>query len=62
VEANIVNDTINMTVGNHTLGGDPIPGVVKSLYIHYTNASGEYEAAIREGSILRIPDAGHTKL
>jgi hypothetical protein len=51
-----------MTVGNSTLGGDPIFGVVKNLYIRYQNTTGTYEANIREGSTLRIPDASHTKI
>jgi hypothetical protein len=44
------------------LGGDPIFGVTKNLYIRYQNTSGIYEANIREGSTLNIPDAGHTKI
>ena len=51
-----------MTVGNHTLGGDPILGASKALYIRYQNASGEYEATIQEGDSLRIPDFNHTQL
>jgi hypothetical protein len=62
VEANIVNDQVNMTVGNHTLGGDPLPGVTKALYIRYQNVSGEFEATISEGESLRIPDPSHTPL
>lgn len=62
VEENIVDDTVDMTVGNHTLGGDPIFGVSKALYIRYQNASGEYEATIQEGDSLRIPDSNHTQL
>lgn len=61
VAANIQNDTVSMTVGNHTLGGDPIFGVSKNLYIRYQNTSGIYDANIGEGSTLNIPDAGHTK-
>lgn len=62
VEASIQSNTVNMQVGNHTLGGDPIPGVYKSLYIKYQNQSGTYEATIWEGNTLRIPDPAHTKL
>ena len=62
IAAKIQNDTVTMTVGNSTLGGDPIFGVVKNLYIRYQNTSGTYEANIREGSTLRIPDASHTKI
>ena len=62
VEQNIVDDTVDMTVGNHTLGGDPILGASKALYIRYQNASGEYEATIQEGDSLRIPDFNHTQL
>jgi hypothetical protein len=61
-EQNVVDDTVDMTVGNHTLGGDPIFGVSKELYIRYQNASGEYEATIQEGDSLRIPDSNHTQL
>ncbi len=58
----IVDDTVDMTVGNHTLGGDPISGVSKTLYIRYQNASGEYETTLQEGENLRIPDSNHTRL
>lgn len=62
VEENIIDDTVDMRVGNYTLGGDPLSGVVKSLYIRYQNSTGEYEATIQEGDNLKIPDSGHTKL
>jgi hypothetical protein len=62
VVSKIVNDTVNMQVSNSTLGGDPAPGTVKYLYIKYQNQSGTYEANLREGTTLRIPDATHTKL
>lgn len=62
VMTKIVNDTVNMQVSNSTLGGDPVFGAVKYLYIKYQNQSGIYEANLMEGTTLRIPDATHTKL
>lgn len=62
VVSKIVNDTVNMQVSNSTLGGDPVFGAVKYLYIKYQNQSGTYGANLREGTTLRIPDATHTKL
>jgi hypothetical protein len=62
IEENIQNDEVVMDVGNHTLGGDPAPGVYKSLFVRYQNASGTYEATLWEGDTLRIPDASHTKI
>ena len=60
VQQNIRNDAVSMTVGNHTLGGDPIGGVWKSLYVKYRNLSGTFEATVMEGDALRIPDTSHT--
>ena len=62
VEANIQNDSVVMIAGNNTLGGDPIFGVVKNLYIRYQITSGQYEANILEGDTFRIPDDSHTKI
>ena len=49
IEAEIENNTVVLQVGNHTLGGDPIFGEPKTLYVRYRNESGEYEATISEG-------------
>lgn len=62
VSANIANDTVNMTAGNSTLGGDPLFGVVKSLYVRYQNAAGHFSRTVREGSKLQIPDNGALRL
>lgn len=62
IEENMLDNIVEMTVGNHTLGGDPIFGVSKTLYIRYQNASGEYEATLQKGETLRIPDSSHTQL
>jgi sulfur carrier protein ThiS len=61
VEGSIQNDMVNMRVGNAAFG-DPSPGKLKSLYIRYQNASGQYEANIRENLMLKIPDPSHTKI
>ena len=61
VEGNIQNDMVNMRVGNAAFG-DPSLGNLKSLYIRYQNASGQYEANIRENLMLIIPDPNHTKI
>ena len=62
IVANIVNGTVYLRVANDTLGGDPIYGVVKALYIHYKNAQGEFQANIPEGSYLTILDPTHQRI
>lgn len=46
--------TNGFTAGNHTLGGDPIFGKVKTLYVTITKADGIYEYSAREGSTLDL--------
>jgi hypothetical protein len=62
IEESVQNNTVEIEVGNHTLGGDPVSGVYKSLFVRYQNALGMYEATVWEGETLRIPDATHTKI
>ena len=62
IEASISGGQVDMRVGNSTLGGDPIFGFPKTLYIHYRSSLGEFEATIPEGGTLRIPDPTHTPL
>ncbi|MEQ1934163.1 MAG: hypothetical protein ABL962_09850 [Fimbriimonadaceae bacterium] len=59
INQNIVSNTVNMNVGNSTLGGDPVPGQVKALYIRYENTAGQFQTTIQEGGTLKIPDATH---
>ena len=62
VTANILNNTVRMTASNSTLGGDPLFGVGKSLYVRYQSAAGHFSATVTEGSQLRIPDPGAQRL
>ncbi|MFU8848045.1 MAG: FecR domain-containing protein [Opitutales bacterium] len=62
VTSEIEGDTIEMKVNSFTLGGDPVPGSVKTFYIRYQNSLGQFEVLLNEGETLRIPDLGHTAL
>ena len=62
VEALIQNGTVSITGFNANLGGDPIVGYFKRLYVRYQNQAGVYEGAAPEGSTFNIPDANHTKI
>lgn len=62
ISSQIDADTIEMKVSSFALGGDPVPGSVKTLYIRYQNSLGQFEAQLSEGATLRIPDVGHTPL
>ena len=46
----------SMNANNSTLGGDPISGKSKSLYVRYQNAAGHFSITVSEGSSLRIRD------
>jgi hypothetical protein len=48
-----------LQITNSTMGGDPDSGSVKHLNIRYATNEGEFEASIREGDYLNIPDGGH---
>lgn len=45
---------LNLSIGNHTMGGDPIFGEVKSLQVRYRSQRGEFETTLREGENLEI--------
>ena len=55
IKASISGGQVDMRVGNSTLGGDPIFGFPKTLYVRYRSSLGEFEATILEGETLRIP-------
>jgi hypothetical protein len=48
------SSTNGFTVGNHTLGGDPIFGKVKTLFVTISKADGTYEYSGREGTTLDL--------
>jgi hypothetical protein len=62
VTANISSNTVSMTASNSTLGGDPISGVYKGLYVRYQNAAGHFSTTVNEGEQLQIPDAAAQRL
>lgn len=52
----VVNNTLTIQVGNHTMGGDPIFGVVKDLFVQYSTSAGSFEVTVQEGGTLSIPN------
>ncbi|HSJ03371.1 MAG TPA: Calx-beta domain-containing protein [Verrucomicrobium sp.] len=55
VNANLVNNTVNMTVSPTTLGGDPAPGVAKTFFVRYQNADGHFSLSLPQVATLRLP-------
>jgi hypothetical protein len=56
IQSNVVNNMVNMSVGNHTMGGDPTPGYVKTLFVLYQNYNGLFQTNVTEGGMLQIPN------
>ena len=55
LEQNIVENSISLQIGNHTMGGDPIFGVTKELRIRYLIGEIEYQITVPEGETLNLP-------
>ena len=55
LEQNIVGNSISLVIGNHTMGGDPIFGVVKELRVRYLIGETEYQMSFPEGETLSLP-------
>lgn len=62
INAKIANNAVNMSVSNSNFGGDPVPGVVKTLYVRYQDFTGHYETSVREGGTLILPASAPTRL
>jgi hypothetical protein len=54
IENNVVEDHLEMRVDNSTLGGDPAPGVVKTLEIYYNYNGIKNCVSAREQQMIRI--------
>jgi hypothetical protein len=55
IEANIVNEAVSLQVDNSTMGGDPIFGTPKVLFIRYTYLGQEFTRTVPEGGVLTLP-------
>lgn len=62
VSAKNLNNTVNMTASSSNLGGDPIFGQVKTLYVRYQDSTGHYETSVQEGGTLILPNTAHHRL
>src|ERR1039458_8259743 len=62
IQANIVSNTVNMSIGNGTMGGDPAPGHVKTFYVLYQNDAGLFQQTLQEGGTLHIPNCSAQQL
>ena len=58
----IANQALSMNVSNTNLGGDPAPGLVKTLSVKYSTPSGLYLITAQEGSNLVIPSSSAQRL
>lgn len=58
----VANNTLTIQVGNHTMGGDPIFGVVKNLFVQYSTSTGSFEVTVQEGGTLSIPNGNHSPI
>lgn len=57
LQAQVRGNQLTIEVGNHTLGGDPIFGKAKTLYVRYRKSGSEFAVSAAEGETLRIPAA-----
>lgn len=55
LQSQVSGGRLNVTVTNDNMGGDPIYGVVKNLYIRYVCGGRDIEKTIGEGNTLSIP-------
>jgi hypothetical protein len=55
IEANIVDDSVSLQINNTTMGGDPIFGTAKELFIRYAYDGLEQTKTVSEGQTLSIP-------
>lgn len=62
VEAFVNNSLATINVSNSALGGDPIFGQVKTLWVTYQNSSGKFVVSAREGTVLSLPSPAATRL
>lgn len=58
VQRAVQRNSLELVVGNETLGGDPAPGQGKTLAVTYgTKGGGSDVVTVREGAILTLPKA-----
>lgn len=62
LQQSIIDNTLNIDVNNFTMGGDPIGGVFKQLFVQYSTNVGSFEVTVPELGILRIPTANHNPI
>ncbi len=55
LEASISNDALSLQVDNSTMGGDPIFGTPKELFVRFTYSGVEQTKTVQEGQTLEIP-------
>lgn len=55
VTARVANNRLELPVTGDTLGGDPAPGIVKTLTVEYGLNGNRRTASARDGETLRLP-------
>ena len=60
VAARVSNNRLELPVTGDTLGGDPAPGIVKTLTVDYELNGRRRTATARDGETLRLPGGGTT--
>jgi hypothetical protein len=58
VASRLSNNRLELTVTGDTLGGDPAPGVVKTLTVDYDLNGRRRTATAQDGETLRVPGGG----
>ena len=62
LQQSVINNALTIQVGNHTMGGDPIFGVGKNLFVQYSTSAGSFEVTVQEGGTLSIPNGNHSPI
>jgi uncharacterized delta-60 repeat protein len=55
IESNVINGSVSMQINNSAMGGDPVFGSVKELFIRYNYGGTEFTLTVQEGQMLNIP-------
>ena len=57
LQSQLHDNALNITVGAETMGGDPVPGVVKTINVTYSYQGRQVQTSAMDGELLHLPKA-----
>ena len=55
LQSQLHDNALNVTVGAESMGGDPVPGVVKTVTVTYTFQGRQAQTSVSDGDLLHLP-------